>query len=262
MTPMTVRRPAIRDAEHDSTSGARPCDRTSGRPRRRCSIDVVDYGAARGLDDDRDVKPADRDRLGPGMRTPSSIPYGKRDLAAVQVEDADVDDLRVEDLVDLVAHQVVHRLHVELGGEALLDAVDDRQLGRALVGLSEQSLRLVEQARVLEGHAQAAARVASSRSSRSLNASSCSRFSRAMTPDRAARDDRHAQPRLRSGLAGDGGRVAPASTRPRTGGRRVDDDRATSDRSPSWRIGSVGKSLASFDRVRERAMPSSRRRIR
>ena len=51
--------------------------------------------------------------------------------------------------------EVVHRLHVELGGEALLDAVDDRQLGRALVGLGQQPLRLVEQPRVLEGDAQA-----------------------------------------------------------------------------------------------------------
>ena len=57
--------------------------------------------------------------------------------------------------LDLVADEVVHRLHVELGGEALLDAVDDRQLGGALVGLGQQSLRLVEQPRVLEGDAQA-----------------------------------------------------------------------------------------------------------
>ena len=54
-----------------------------------------------------------------------------------------------------VADQVVHRLHVELGREALLDAVDDRQLGRALVRLGEEPLRLVEQPGVLEGHAQA-----------------------------------------------------------------------------------------------------------
>ena len=42
--------------------------------------------------------------------------------------------------LDLVADEVVHRLHVELGGEALLDAVDDRQLGRPLVGLGQQAL--------------------------------------------------------------------------------------------------------------------------
>ena len=41
-----------------------------------------------------------------------------------------------------------------LRGEALLDAVDDRQLGRALVGLGEQPLGLVEQPRVLQGHGQ------------------------------------------------------------------------------------------------------------
>ncbi len=41
-------------------------------------------------------------------------------------------------------------------GEALLDAVDDRQLRGTLVGLSQQALGLVEEARVLERHAQAA----------------------------------------------------------------------------------------------------------
>ena len=40
-------------------------------------------------------------------------------------------------------------------GEALLDAVDDRQLGRALVGLGQEPLGLVEQARVLERDAHA-----------------------------------------------------------------------------------------------------------
>ena len=72
-----------------------------------------------------------------------------------EVEEADVDDLGVEDLLDLVADEVVHRLHVELGGEALLDAVDDRQLGGALVRLGQQALRLVEEPRVLERDAQA-----------------------------------------------------------------------------------------------------------
>ncbi len=58
--------------------------------------------------------------------------------------------------LDLVADQLVHRLHVELGGQAFLDAVDDRQLGRSLVGLGQQALRLVEQPGVLERDAQAA----------------------------------------------------------------------------------------------------------
>ena len=53
-----------------------------------------------------------------GNRTPRSIVYGKWNELRVGVEDADVDDLRVEDAVDLVADQVVHRLHVELGGQA------------------------------------------------------------------------------------------------------------------------------------------------
>ena len=66
-----------------------------------------------------------------------------------------VDVARVEDLGDLVADEVDDRLEVELGREALLDAVDDRELGIALLGLLEQPLRLVEQPRVLECHAHA-----------------------------------------------------------------------------------------------------------
>ena len=47
------------------------------------------------------------------------------------------------------------RLEVQLGRQALLDAVDDGQLGGALLGLLQQPLGLVEQARVLERHAHA-----------------------------------------------------------------------------------------------------------
>ncbi len=82
--------------------------------------------------------------------------YGYVGHLGLVVVEADVDRVGVEDLVDLVAHQLVHRLHVELGGEALLDAVDDRQLGGALVGLGEQPLRLVEQPGVLERDTEAA----------------------------------------------------------------------------------------------------------
>ena len=77
------------------------------------------------------------------------------DDAGVEIVDPDVDDLRVEDLLDLVAHELVHRLEIELGRESLLDAVDDRQLGGALVRLGEQSLRLAEQAGVVERDAHA-----------------------------------------------------------------------------------------------------------
>ena len=61
--------------------------------------------------------------------------------------------------------------------EPLLDAVDHRQLGVALLGLLQQSLRLVEQARVLERHAHAAATRLSRRTSDSPNAC-CARSSR------------------------------------------------------------------------------------
>ena len=61
----------------------------------------------------------------------------------------------LEHFAQLVADQVDDRLEVELGGHALLDAVDDRELGGALLGLLEQALRLVEEARVLERDAHA-----------------------------------------------------------------------------------------------------------
>ena len=61
----------------------------------------------------------------------------------------DVDDLRVEDLLDLVADHVVDRLRVEFAGDSRLDGVDQRELGVALP-------RLVHEARVLERDAEAA----------------------------------------------------------------------------------------------------------
>ncbi len=61
----------------------------------------------------------------------------------------------VEDLPDLVAHRVVDALDVELGRERRLHAVDDRELGVALLGLLKQPLRLIEEPRVLQCHAHA-----------------------------------------------------------------------------------------------------------
>ncbi len=65
------------------------------------------------------------------------------------VEDADRHCLRVEYLPDPVAHGVVDRLQLELAGERLLHAVDQRELGVPLP-------RLVHEPRVLQRHAQAA----------------------------------------------------------------------------------------------------------
>ena len=45
-----------------------------------------------------------------------------------------------------VADQVDDRLKIELGGHGLLDAVDHRQLGIALLGFLQQPLRFVEEA--------------------------------------------------------------------------------------------------------------------
>ncbi len=56
----------------------------------------------------------------------------------------------------LVADEIDDGLEIELRGHPLLDAVDDGELGRALLGFLQQPLRLVEQTRILERDAQAA----------------------------------------------------------------------------------------------------------
>ena len=64
---------------------------------------------------------------------------GRVDKSGRSVVDRDVDDLCVEDLLDLLADEVVDRLQLELTGDRLLHAVDQRQLGVALPGLVHQA---------------------------------------------------------------------------------------------------------------------------
>ncbi len=71
------------------------------------------------------------------------------DHAGFPIEYSDIDALRIEDLVETVADEVVHGLHLEVLGETPLDVVDERELGVALTGL-------LEQPRVLERDAEAA----------------------------------------------------------------------------------------------------------
>ncbi len=78
-----------------------------------------------------------------------------RHQAGRPVVERDRHVLRAEDLADLVADEIDDRLEIELRGEPLLHAVDDRELGGALLALLEQALRLVEEARVLERDAHA-----------------------------------------------------------------------------------------------------------
>ena len=77
------------------------------------------------------------------------------DQVGLRVVPADADVVARKHLAQLVADDVDDRLEVELGGHPLLDAVDHRQLGVALLGFLQQALRLVEQARVLERDAHA-----------------------------------------------------------------------------------------------------------
>ncbi len=75
---------------------------------------------------------------------------GHRHHVGLAVVQADRHVLRAEDLGDLVTDEIDDRLEVELRGEPLLDAVDDGQLGGALLAFLEQALRLVEEPRILE----------------------------------------------------------------------------------------------------------------
>ena len=92
-------------------------------------------------------KPEDLDRIRVEA-DPSFDLVGEVDAFGGLVEDLDIDDLCVEDLLDPVADEVVHRLHLEVLGEPSLHVVDERELGVALSGL-------LEQPRVLERDAQA-----------------------------------------------------------------------------------------------------------
>ena len=56
----------------------------------------------------------------------------------------DIDHLGAEDLADPIADEIVDGLHVQLGRKALLDAVDHRQFGGALLGLLEEASGLIE----------------------------------------------------------------------------------------------------------------------
>ena len=96
-----------------------------------------------------------------------------------------------------LADELDDRLEVELRGERLADLVDERQLGGALVGLGQQTLRLVEQAGVLEGdaHARRERRQAAARRPRRRRRARCSR-GRSTPITRSAGHDRHAEPRL------------------------------------------------------------------
>ena len=57
---------------------------------------------------------------------------------------------RVEHFTQLITDQIHNGLEVQLGGESLLDGVDDLQLGNALLLGFEETLGLVEETRVLE----------------------------------------------------------------------------------------------------------------
>ena len=113
---------------------------------------AVGDGLGERVEDDR------RKRLAHPLARPAGQGNRRRDLQALAVlvlvqvmhhpglgiHQADADVLGAQDLAQFVADQVDDGLEVEFRRHALLDAVDHGHFGRALLGLLEQPLRLVE----------------------------------------------------------------------------------------------------------------------
>ena len=79
---------------------------------------------------------------------------GKRDLLPGLVDEGDVEIRGFEHLEQPFAYEFDDLVKVELFGQSRADLVDDRELTCPLLGLSEEVLGLIEQPRVLQGHAQ------------------------------------------------------------------------------------------------------------
>src|SRR5687768_2615408 len=60
----------------------------------------------------------------------------------------------IENFAQFVADQIHNGLEVQLGGEPLLDGIDDLQLGDAFLLGPKEALSLIEETRVLEGGSQ------------------------------------------------------------------------------------------------------------
>ena len=105
-------------------------------------------------------RPASTARI---SRAPCSYSYRIVQLIGARIVPADADVAGLEHLAQLVADQIDDRLEIELRGHPLLDAVDHRELGGALLGFLQQALRFVEQARVLQRDAHARRRPCVSR---------------------------------------------------------------------------------------------------
>ena len=85
--------------------------------------------------------------------SPFSWEYKKAASSRLPIPAFDRHSLGARDLNDPVTYQVINCLHIQLGGQPLLHTVDDAEFRIALLHFLEQALRLVEEARVLQGYA-------------------------------------------------------------------------------------------------------------
>src|SRR3990172_6947500 len=89
------------------------------------------------------------------MAMPSFAVIGEVQQLFLRVVETDESGIRLKYFTDLISDQVDDRLEVKLSSQPLLHAVNDRQLGGALLGFFEQALCLVEETGVLQGDRQA-----------------------------------------------------------------------------------------------------------
>ena len=118
MTPLDLVADDERQPQTTDFAGSPWSTRGLTRSRRRLVGVLVEHERLAGLDDRASRKLDERDRL-VGEAHAALDRVREVDRAGLAVEDPDVDDLGVEDLLDLVADEVVHRLHVELARRGL-----------------------------------------------------------------------------------------------------------------------------------------------
>src|SRR4029453_4567501 len=97
-----------------------------------------------------DLRRKAADRCGVGMKASSLIDcVREREGIRLWLMEGDELGCHAEYLADPIADGLRDSLKVELPGKRLADLVDDGELGIALLGLSEQMLRLIKEAGVL-----------------------------------------------------------------------------------------------------------------
>ena len=147
------------------------------------------------LDDDGRQAGAELDRIGVDALAGCDLVREADHVRGLFVE-ADEERGRREDAAHSLAHQLGDRVEVELAREGGTDLGDDRELRVALLGLGQETLRLVEEPRVLERLAEAGGERAQQAFVGLAEAIGLEALEGDDAEDAVAGQDRHAEPRL------------------------------------------------------------------